>query len=101
MTAILAPEWTQEDLLGVFDRSPEAWKREFVLLVARFADAMTPFSADDLRDAGLWEPDQPNRWGAGFRAQERAGVIESWGFAVSRRVERHGSVLRRWIGVAR
>ncbi|EID80214.1 MULTISPECIES: hypothetical protein [Rhodococcus] len=59
------------------------------------------FSADDLRDEpySLGEPDRPCRWGAAFQVAHREGVITPCGFAVSRRPQRQGGVLRTWRGV--
>ena len=60
-----------------------------------------PFTANDLRADGLWEPDKPARWGSLFRQAQMEGVIVSVGVLNSKRSQRHGSLSRIWVGAQR
>ena len=103
-TTMVAPAWTQEDLLGVFDRSPEAWRVQAERVVRRFAESMRPFTTDDLRDSGLDEPGDGvhNRWGAMMSAMAALHVVrQTGGFPRSRRPEANGRRIAEWIGVTR
>ncbi len=56
------------------------------------------FTADDLRELGVPEPDHPNRWGALFAGAHARGVIEPVRFSTSSRRARHGGTYRVWRG---
>ena len=89
----------QPDLFTIYARSPEQWRADAEKLVSEFAATGRPFTADDLRDAGLAEPDHQNRWGGLFRTMAGWGVIRCVGVANSRKPSRHGSLGRVWQGV--
>lgn len=91
----------QPDLFTTYARSSEEWRKHAERLVDEFAATDLPFSADDLRDAGLEEPEHPNQWGGMFQTFARQGVIRPDGFAISRKSTRRGSVLRMWIGTGK
>lgn len=66
--------------------------------VEYLAAAGADFTAPDLTELGVPDPDHPNRWGALFRAALTAGLIVPVGFTTSTRRSRHGGVLRVWRG---
>jgi len=74
------------------------WRRQAEITLARRAASGEPFTADDLRADGLWEPDKPARWGSLFRQAQMEGVIISVGVMNSRRRQRRGSLGRVWVG---
>jgi len=102
VTTSAATEWTQDDLLGVLERAPEAWRTKGERYLSQLAATGVPFTADDLRDAGLDEPGDGagNAWGALFNWGARRGLIVWTGSMVpARKGTRHGNLNRVWIGV--
>lgn len=67
--------------------------------VTWWAEAGVPFTAEDVRDLGVPEPDHCARWGALFAAFRARGIIECIGYKVATRPSRHGGILRVWVGV--
>jgi hypothetical protein len=57
------------------------------------------FTAWDLSDMGVPDPDRPARWGAAFSVASTRGLIEAVGYQVSRRPSRGGGACRVWRGV--
>lgn len=74
------------------------WQRDAEIILAARAASGLPFTADDLRQDGLGEPDKPARWGNLFLQAQREGVIVSVGVLNSRRAQRRGSLSRVWVG---
>lgn len=75
------------------------WQEACDAAIAVMARRGVVFQAADLIAEGLVdEPDHPNRWGGRFVAAARAGVIESCGYAQSKRATVHASICRTWIG---
>ena len=66
-----------------------------------YAQSGLAFSADDLVDMGVPEPDVPQRWGSLLSSFHRRGLIETVGFKTSPRQTRQGGVVRVWRGVPR
>lgn len=64
------------------------------------AEAGYDFTAYDLTELGVPDPDVPNRWGSLFSAAHHRGLIEPVGFRVSPRQSRQGGVCRVWRGVS-
>jgi len=64
------------------------------------ADLQQPFSAFDLTELGVPEPDDHHRWGALFRAAATQNLIRCVGYAPSRRPTAGGSICRVWQGVS-
>ncbi len=79
-------------------RAVRPWRERAEQLIQQFAARGAVFTADDLRDQGLDEPDQPNQWGALFKVMQEEKVITMVGFTSSRRDGRHSSVIRQWTG---
>lgn len=66
--------------------------------VTWWAQAGVPFTAEDVRDLGVPEPDHCARWGALFAAFRARGLITCIGYRTSTRPSRHGGILRVWVG---
>jgi hypothetical protein len=75
------------------DWNEAAWRA-----LVRLARSGAPFSADDLV-AEVGPAESPGASGALFRAAARSGLIECVGYGVSRRLSRHGGLMRRWQGL--
>lgn len=63
--------------------------------LARSGDSFTAF---DLTEAGVGQPEHPSQWGALFREAHRDGVITPVGFLESQRPSRHKAIVRLWVG---
>lgn len=87
------------DAAAVLANADAWWRSCAELALVYLARCGAPFSADDLTDLGVPDPDHPNRWGALFRAACSRGEIVPVGFTVSRRPSRRGGVVRVWAGV--
>lgn len=60
-----------------------------------------PFQAADMVAEGLVdEPASPSQWGPQFGIASRAGVVEHYGYAPSKRATVHRSICKTWIGAA-
>lgn len=59
-----------------------------------------PFTANDLTELGVTDPDTPARWGSLFAAAKHGGLIRPIGYTPSPRPSRSGGVCREWVGVA-
>lgn len=88
----------QPDLFVVLEFAPEQWRERAVGIVEGLAASGRPFTADDLRAAGLPEPDTPNRVGALLSSMARRGVIRDVGYAKATRRSRHCGLVRVWEG---
>jgi hypothetical protein len=85
----------------VADENADDWWRSSALqAVETLARSGVEFTADDVRDMGVTEPDHPNRWGGVFLAASRGGLIEPVGARRSTRGPRNASLVRVWRGVA-
>lgn len=97
-------QMTLDDALAGADaagRNTDEWWRDGARrAVHALARTGREFTADDVRDFGVSEPDHPNRWGSLFLAASREGVIECVGARKSTRGPRHASLTRVWRGVA-
>lgn len=74
------------------------WRDPAERALTWWAETSQPFTVDDLRDLGVPEPDHPARWGALFSAARKQDLVRPVGYTVSRRPQRHGSVVRVWVG---
>jgi hypothetical protein len=59
------------------------------------------FTADDLTELGVPDPDNPSRWGSLFSALKREGLITTVGYRASAKPSRNGGVTRVWRGTAK
>jgi hypothetical protein len=86
--------------LAAANTIPE-WADACAAAIEQMARRGTVFQAADLIAEGLVdEPDSPNRWGPAFLRAAAAGVIETHGYAKSKRATVHSSICRTWIGTA-
>jgi hypothetical protein len=86
-------------ILAQTDTNVDDWWRSCAWRgLETLAQSGRPFTASDLPELGVPDPDHPNRWGALFRAAQGAGLIVCVGFAVATRPSRHGGILRLWAG---
>ncbi|MGH3499772.1 MAG: hypothetical protein ACRDQA_02545 [Nocardioidaceae bacterium] len=114
MTSVRPPtdENLQLDLLaqppdGAYDGADQAdenaedhWRDHALLVIRQLRDSGWEFTSDEVRAAGVDEPDHPNRWGGVFLAARRAGWITPTGqVRPSVTPSRHGSLVRVWRGV--
>lgn len=56
------------------------------------------FTANDLTEMGVPDPDHSGRWGSLFAAAKAEGLIVPVGYQASRRRSRQGGVCRVWRG---
>lgn len=80
------------------NNSQHIWRRQAEITLARRAASGETFTAHDLRDDGLGEPDNPAMWGSLFRQAQMEGLIVTVGVLNSKRAQRHGSLSRVWVG---
>lgn len=93
-----APQ-TLDDVLDRVDANTDDWWRDCCDRgIAEMASKGVVFSAFDLIDLGVPEPDHPNRWGARLRIAAQRGVIIHAGYGSSRRPSRRQSVVSYWRG---
>jgi len=76
----------------------EWWKSCAEKAARQLASDGVEFTADDLTEMGVEDPDHPSRWGSLFSALKRDGVITPVGYRPSTRKSRNGGVCRVWIG---
>jgi len=91
---------TQLDLLAEVNVDPW-WLDGALRAIETLAATGRTFQAYDLLALGVAEPDRPAAWGAAFYAAKAKGLIESVGYAPSKRPTVRGSACREWRGVAR
>ena len=100
LAAGLAKKATGSGLRRARDGADDWWWSPAWRAVGWLADTQTNFTAWDVTQLGVPDPDHPARWGALFRAAATAGVIEPVGYAPSQRPARAGGVCRVWRGRA-
>jgi len=91
----------QPDLLSVVDlhdRADDQWKDSAERAVRELAGRRVDFTAEDLTDLGVPDPDHPARWGSLFAAMKKLGVVRPVGYRASARPSRNGGVCRVWQG---
>lgn len=82
----------------VTENADQWWRDCASRALTWWAEAGVEFTADDMVDLGVPEPDHPNRLGALFLAASRRGQIEAVGYRPSTKPSRHGGVVRVWRG---
>ena len=93
----------QPDLFSVADNHDAAdswWRDSAERAVVELARRGTDFSAEDVLELGVPEPDKSCRWGSLFAAMKKAGVVRPVGWRTSRKPSRNSAVVRVWQGVA-
>lgn len=82
-------------------RSDSWWRecaeRAAMVLIQRGAE----FTASDLTEMGVPDPDHSARWGSLFASLKAAGLIIPVGYRPSPRATRNGGVCRVWRGLPR
>ena len=76
------------------------WDADARDTLERVAKQGKPFTAFDLTEADLRNPQHPNQWGALFRQAATDGVIRRVGFIESRRPGRRSGICRLWQAAA-
>lgn len=96
---------TQPDLLSVaamHDERTDSWWRDCAERAAtQLIQRGVEFTAHDLTDLGVPNPDVPARWGSLFASLKAAGLIIPVGYRPSPRTTRNGGVTRVWRGIPR
>lgn len=87
------------DLTEVLENADEPWKDCAWRGLEALASTGIPFTANDITELGVPDPDHSSRWGALFRAAHQSGVIKPVGYTQSTRETRHGGIVRLWVGV--
>ncbi|MBC3191653.1 hypothetical protein H7X46_11335 [Pseudonocardia sp. C8] len=83
------------------EQGTDAWWTDTAMrAIRRLAATGRPFTAYDVSDLGVVDPDHPGRWGALFARASREGLITCIGAEASRRPSRASGLCRRWRGVA-
>lgn len=73
------------------------WRQAALEEIERLAADGRDFGADDVV-AEVGQPDSPGAVGAAFSRAAKAGLIRVVGYTTSRRIGRHGSLVRVWRG---
>lgn len=87
------------ELEEVHENADDWWRSSAEQALSWLARDGQPFSAFDITELGVPDPDDSHRWGALFRAAYTRGQIEPVGYEQSRRPSRAGGVCRVWRGV--
>jgi hypothetical protein len=74
------------------------WKAAAETAIVELARSGREFTAEDVRRRVGVLASSPQALGALFSAAAKAGIIRAVGFTVATRPERHGGVLRTWVG---
>lgn len=81
--------------------SPEAWLAGAESALSGLASTGEPFTVDDLRRAGVEDPDIPQRWGSLFAVGQNRGAIELVGLLLHRTSAGASIGIRQWRGTGR
>lgn len=74
------------------------WEAGALKAIETLATTGRNFTAADLTDLGVAEPDHSCRWGSLFAAAKRCGIVVRVGYAPARRAGRNGGVAAIWKG---
>lgn len=74
------------------------WEAGAMKAIETLASTGRLFTAADLTDLGVDDPDHPCRWGSVFAKAKQLGLIKKAGYGPSRRAGRSGGVCARWVG---
>ena len=75
------------------------WETGALAAIEALAKTGRPFTAADLTDQGVAEPDHPCRWGSLFAKAKALGTIRRVGYGTSRRGGRNGGICAIWQGI--
>jgi len=76
------------------------WMAGALTAIETLAKTGRQFTAADLVDMGVAEPDHPNHWGSLLAKAKSQGLIRRVGYGTSRRAGRNGGVCATWQGQA-
>ena len=76
------------------------WEAGALKAVKALASTGRSFTAADLTDMGVADPDHPNRWGSLFAKAKTLGLIRKVGYEPSRRPGRDKGVCAVWVGAS-
>lgn len=76
------------------------WQAGALKAIMSLAATGKPFTAADLEDLGVGQPDHSCRWGSVFAEAKALGLIRRVGYTASRRPSRSGGVCAVWQGAA-
>ena len=76
------------------------WESTALSAIETLAKQGQPFTAADLTDLGVTEPDHSCRWGSVFAKAKALGIVRKLGYAASRRPSRSAGVCAVWTGAA-
>ena len=80
--------------------SPDEWRTEAETAAQALAATGDTFTVDDLRRAGVADPDIPQRWGSLFAAMQNARVLRLAGLSIHRTTGGASIPIRQWQGTA-
>ena len=88
-------------LAEVAERTDAWWTSCADTALAELIRRGLPFTAADMTDLGVPEPDVQQRWGSYLAAAKARGDIIPAGFVISRRPSRNSGYCRSWLGIPR
>jgi hypothetical protein len=97
------PGQLELDYSGVEQATENAdawWWSCAMTALKHLASLGTDFTAYDITEHGVPDPDNANRWGALFNAARKAEIVHAVGYQQSRRPGRSGGACRVWRGRA-
>lgn len=84
------------------DSVDDFWRATVDQAIRAFAEAGTPFNADDLREAGVPDPHgmgrSQNAWGPRFLKAKKDGLIVRIGYRAARRTSVHAHEVSVYVG---
>lgn len=89
------------DVAASIDRADSWWRSCAEQAATQLIQRGVEFTAHDLTDLGVPNPDVPARWGSLFASLKAAGLIIPVGYRPSPRTTRNGGVTRVWRGIPR
>lgn len=89
------------DVAASIDRADTWWRSCAEQAATQLIQRGVEFTAHDLTDLGVPDPDTPARWGSLFASLKAAGLIIPVGYRPSPRTTRNGGVTRVWRGIPR
>lgn len=89
------------DAATIIDRADRPWLSCAEAALSVLIRRGKPFTAADLTDLGVPDPDHSCRWGSLLAAAKARGDILPLGIAISRRPGRNSGYCRQWLGIPR
>lgn len=86
---------------AIIDRADQPWLSCAEQALAVLIRRGRPFTASDLTELGVPDPDHSSRWGSLFAAAKARGDILPLGYGISRRPGRNSGYCRTWLGIPR